>query len=150
MRPGFWNYTTNAISPGLSNRAFDIVTDHGYPRNTGILNREISIAAQYAKGFLIGEYDWTTTNSAVSLDDYITLLESQSSYMGDMIWNIMGHDPQCCAFVSHNDGYSAYYPNGNSAADQVNLLKVVQHWYRVTGRTPPNQLPGVACPQPVF
>jgi hypothetical protein len=67
-----------------------------------------------------------------------------------MIWNVMGHDPQCCAFVSHNDGYSLYYPNGNSAADQGNILKVVQHWYRVTGRAIPAQLPAVACPQPVF
>ncbi|GAA5834472.1 hypothetical protein JCM11251_007017 [Rhodosporidiobolus azoricus] len=148
--PGFWNYTNNAISPGLSNRGIDIVTDHGYPRNTGILNREIAYASQYFKGFFIGEYDWTSTNSAVSLDTYIALIETQANYLGDMIWNVMGHDPQCCAFVSHNDGYSLYYPNGNSAADQANALKVVQHWYRVTGRAIPNQLPAVQCPQPVF
>ncbi|GAA6004326.1 hypothetical protein JCM10207_000670 [Rhodosporidiobolus poonsookiae] len=147
---GFWNYTNNAIPDGLRNRAVDIMTDHGYPRNTGILAREVTIAQTYAKGFFIGEYDWTTTGSTVTLDAYLAAIEAQGSYLGDMIWNVMGHDPQCCAFVSHNDGYSMYYPNGNSAADQQNILKVVQHWYRVTKRTIPTALPAVSCPQPVF
>lgn len=62
----------------------------------------------------------------------------------------MGHDSQCCNFVQHNDGYSLYYPNGNSAADQANILQVVKHWYKVTGRAQPSKLPAVACPQPVF
>ncbi|GAA6037504.1 hypothetical protein JCM8097_008222 [Rhodosporidiobolus ruineniae] len=147
---GFWNYSTNAISDGLKNRGVDIVTDHGYPRNLGILNKEIALAQTYFKGFFIGEYDWTSTNSATSLDSYLAAIEGAGTFLGDMIWNVMAHDSECCAFVSHNDGYSAYYPNGNSAADQVNLLKVVQHWYKVTGRTQPTQLPAVACPQPVF
>ncbi|GAA5870684.1 hypothetical protein JCM8547_005029 [Rhodosporidiobolus lusitaniae] len=146
---GFWNYTTGATAPALTNRGVAMVTDHGYPRNTGILNREIQLAKDNFKNFLIGEYDWTSTQSSVSLDAYIAALEA-SSTIGDMIWNVMGHDAQCCAFVSHNDGYSLYYPNGNSANDQLNALKVVQHWHRVRGLTPPSQLKGVACPQPVF
>jgi mannan endo-1,4-beta-mannosidase len=67
-----------------------------------------------------------------------------------MIWNVMGHDDQCCNYVKHSDGYSLYYPNGNSPADQANILQIVKHWYKVTGRTQPSKLPAVACPQPVF
>jgi mannan endo-1,4-beta-mannosidase len=67
-----------------------------------------------------------------------------------MIWNVMGHDAQCCNYVQHNDGYSLLYPDGNSAADQANILQVVKHWYKVTGRSQPSKLPAVACPQPVF
>ncbi|GAA5932528.1 hypothetical protein JCM10213_005341 [Rhodosporidiobolus nylandii] len=127
----------------------DIVSDHGYPRNLGILNTELGLATAANKAFVIGEYDWRTGGS-VSLASYLSRIESSGSYLGDMIWNVMGHDSQCCAFVQHNDGYSLYYPNGNTAALRANILQVVRHWYRVTGRAVPNSLPAVACPQPVF
>ncbi|GAA5897847.1 hypothetical protein JCM6882_005094 [Rhodosporidiobolus microsporus] len=147
---GFWNYSTNAVPDGLNIAKVDMMTDHGYPRNTGILNKEIALAKSAKKAFFIGEYDWTSTGGGVSLSSYLSAIEGAGSYLGDMIWNVMGHDAQCCAFVPHNDGYSLYYPNGNSAADQANILAVVKHWYKVTGRSQPSRLPAVACPQPVF
>ncbi|GAA5915844.1 hypothetical protein JCM6882_006818 [Rhodosporidiobolus microsporus] len=147
---GFWNYSTNAVPDGLNIAKVDMMTDHGYPRNTGILNKEIALAKSANKAFFIGEYDWTSTGGGVSLSSYLSAIEGAGSYLGDMIWNVMGHDAQCCAFVPHNDGYSLYYPNGNSAADQANILAVVKHWYKVTGRSQPSRLPAVACPQPVF
>lgn len=33
---------------------------------------------------------------------------------------------------------------------QANILKVVQHWYRMRNLTPPSQLVGVTLPQPEF
>ncbi|GAA5982721.1 hypothetical protein JCM11641_007767 [Rhodosporidiobolus odoratus] len=147
---GFWNYTTGATPDGLNIAGVDMISDHGYPRNTGILNKEIALAKAAGKAFFISEYDWTSTGGGASLDSYLSTIESSGSYLGDMIWNGMGHDSQCCAFVPHSDGYSLYYPNGNSAADQANILKVIGHWYKVTGRTRPSVLPAVACPQPVF
>ncbi|GJN94536.1 hypothetical protein Rhopal_007619-T1 [Rhodotorula paludigena] len=117
-----------------------MITDHGYPRNTGIIQREIEISQRFFKNFLIGEYDWTTTQSSVSLDAYLALIEANKPNIGDMIWNVMGHEPDD----------SMYYPNGNSLADQANILKVVQHWYRMRNLTPPSQLVGVTLPQPEF
>ncbi|GAA5831603.1 hypothetical protein JCM5353_000420 [Sporobolomyces roseus] len=69
-----------------------------------------------------------------------------------MFWSLFTHDPQCCNYVKHTDGYSMYYPNGplNTDAERVNMLKMVQHFHRVTGRPIPATLPGVACPQPEF
>ena len=67
-----------------------------------------------------------------------------------MVWNVMGHDAECCAFVPHGDGYSLYYPNGNTATEQRVILKLVKHWWRLTGRGYPRTLPAVACPQPPF
>ncbi|GAA5820854.1 hypothetical protein JCM3770_007269 [Rhodotorula araucariae] len=149
---GFWNYTNNAAAPGIGSRYSQIMTDHGYPRNTGILSHEMGQlnSAYYGKNFLIGEYDWTSTQSSTPLATYLSLIESYKPNVGDMIWNVMGHDPQCCRFISHNDGYSMYYPNGNSSRSQANILLVAQHWYRQTGRPVPSALVGVACPQPVF
>jgi mannan endo-1,4-beta-mannosidase len=88
---------------------------------------------------------------SLRLTDAINLTRSS-------IWSIQGHDDTCCNFVKHEDGYSLYYPNGNlnkttgalDAGSQANILAVVQHWYRVTGREVPKTLPGVACPQPEF
>ncbi|CDR46534.1 hypothetical protein NBRC10512_001658 [Rhodotorula toruloides] len=147
---GFWNYTTGATSAGLTLSGVDIVTDHGYPRNTGIINKEFSLAKPALKNFLIGEFDWTTTYSSTDLATYLNLIESWKPLVGDLAWNVQGHDPTCCRFISHNDGYSIYYPNANSAADQANILLLAQHWYRMTNRAPPAALVGVACPQPVF
>lgn len=62
----------------------------------------------------------------------------------------MGHDAQCCNWITHGDGYSMYYPNGNTLALQGNILQIVQHNYRMTGRTAPPSLLAVACPQLVF
>ncbi|GAA5868746.1 hypothetical protein JCM8547_005365 [Rhodosporidiobolus lusitaniae] len=147
---GILDPNTGATPEGLKVAGVDVVTDHAYPRDTGLLQKEVALAKSAGKAFFIGEYDWTTQHGGSSLDSWLSMVESSGSYLGDMIWNVMGHDAQCCNFVPHNDGYSLYYPNGNSAADQANILKVVQHWYRVTGRAVPSKLPAVACPQPVF
>ncbi|GAA6021428.1 hypothetical protein JCM11491_006706 [Sporobolomyces phaffii] len=154
---GFYNYTTKATPPSLTNRGVGMVSDHAYPRNVALFNAQKPLAANALKNFVVGEYDWTNSFGGSSLDDFITALEGTPT-SGDMVWSLFGHDAQCCNFVTHNDGYSLYYPNGNvnktsGAPDtvlQANILKVVQHWYRVTNRPVPATLPGVACPQPEF
>ncbi|GAA6034679.1 hypothetical protein JCM8097_001113 [Rhodosporidiobolus ruineniae] len=145
---GFWDPNTGATPDGLRVSTVDIMSDHGYPRSTSILSKELSLAKSAGKAMFVGEWDWTSSHGGSALSDYINMLESGG--IGDMMWSLFGHDAQCCAFVQHNDGYSLYYPNGNSAADQANALKVVQHYYRVTGRAVPSKLPAVACPQPAF
>ncbi|PRQ70629.1 Glycoside hydrolase superfamily [Rhodotorula toruloides] len=146
---GFWNYTTGATSPGLNISGVDIVSDHGYPRNTGIITKELALAKAARKNFLIGEYDWTP-QSSTSLATYLNLIESWKPLVGDIFWGLQGRDPQCCNYIKHGDGYSMYYPNGGTTAETANMLLVAQHWYRMTNRTPPTQLVGVSCPQPVF
>ncbi|GAA5831587.1 hypothetical protein JCM5353_000415, partial [Sporobolomyces roseus] len=148
---GFYNYTNKATSLGLKNRGIGMVTDHAYPRNVALFNAQVPLAANNFKSFTLGEWDWTDSFGGSSIDDFITAIERVPT-VGDMIWSLFTHDPQCCRYVSHLDGYSLYYPNGplNTAAQRVNILKVVQHWYRVTGRPIPTSLPGVACPQPDF
>ncbi|GAA5820856.1 hypothetical protein JCM3770_007270 [Rhodotorula araucariae] len=150
---GVWNYTTGATPAGLGVAGIDIMTDHGYPRKTDILSKEISIAKNAKKAFLIGEFDWTSSHGGVALGDYLSMIDSNG--LGSMAWNVMGHDAQCCNWVGHSDGVllylpPLYYPNGVSSADQTNVLALVRHWYKLTGRVQPSALPGVACPQPLF
>ncbi|GAA5958348.1 hypothetical protein JCM3765_004803 [Sporobolomyces pararoseus] len=154
---GFYNYTDKAVAPSLNVSRVDVVQDHGYPRNVPLLQAEIAIAEKASKNLWVGEYDWTTNKDKDTLTDYLKLVES-SKTIGDSIWSIQGHDDQCCNFVKHEDGFSLYYPNGNvnkttgalDAGAQANILAVVQHWYKTTGREAPKVLPGVACPQPAF
>ncbi|GAA6037454.1 hypothetical protein JCM8097_008195 [Rhodosporidiobolus ruineniae] len=145
---GFWNYSTNATPDGLRLPGIDIVSDHGYPRNGGILSKEIALAKAANKAFIVGEYDWRANGGGTALGDYLSMIEGAG--LGDLLWSVLGRDAQCCAFVPHNDGYSLYYPDGNPAADQAAILQVVKHWYKVTGRAQPSKLPAVACPQPEF
>ncbi|GEM11162.1 (1-4)-beta-mannan endohydrolase [Rhodotorula toruloides] len=137
-----------------------------YPRKTDILSKELGIASSAKKGFLIGEFDWTAAGGGVSRSTYLGAIEQSGSYLGSMMWSVFGHDAQCCNYLTHNDGYSCVLSPKltllllllrstvlkaqNSAANQSNALLVVQHFYRLTGRSPPVSLPGVACPQPIF
>ncbi|KAM0756090.1 glycoside hydrolase [Meredithblackwellia eburnea MCA 4105] len=152
---GFRNYSTNETSPSLNVRTdiLQMMTDHMYPPNVPVLQSEVPLATKADKNFLIGkfcrEWDWTEKQGGNNLTYFLDYIES-IPYMGDMIWSLFGHDDQCCAWIKHDDGYSMYYPNGNEDALNKNQLKVVQHWYKVTNRTVPTELPGVACPQPVF
>ncbi|SGY28630.1 BQ5605_C050g12466 [Microbotryum silenes-dioicae] len=127
---GLWNYTTGAIPQGGKLSTVDIVTDHVYPRNWGIIKKDISIAQGFGKNLLLGEFDWTNSNGGDSLSSFLTQALKQPT---------LGALP-----------YSIYYPNGNSASDQQKVLQLSQFFYKATGRTAPRTLVVVACPQPVF
>ncbi|KAL8293642.1 hypothetical protein RQP46_000343 [Phenoliferia psychrophenolica] len=127
---GFWNYTTHLASPSVNVTLVDILSDHMYPPNIGYLSTEVGIAQTASKPIFIGEWDWTGENGGNSVDEFVQYLESTPSIIGDMTWSLFTRDQQCCNFVQHDDGYSMYYPNGNTPALQTNILKVVQHNYR--------------------
>ncbi|GAA94324.1 glycoside hydrolase family 5 protein [Mixia osmundae IAM 14324] len=148
---GLWNYSTGATAPGLKSSYIDIASDHLYPINTGIFSKDLSLAKSAKKNLLIGEFDWTDYSK---LQSYISAVE-KTNYVGSMAWSVFGHayttGDQCCgAYVQHSDSYSIYYPDGNSAAQQSNILALSQHWHRLTGQTPPKTLKAVLCPQPVL
>ncbi|GAA98564.1 glycoside hydrolase family 5 protein [Mixia osmundae IAM 14324] len=145
---GIWNYTTKVSAPGLKSSYIDIASDHLYPLNTGLFNQDLTLVKSNNKNLLIGEFDWTGQNGGATLSSYISGVEA-TSYVGSMAWSVFGHDDNCCQFVSHSDGYSIYYPNGNTAALEGNVLALSQHWHRLTGQTPPKTLKAVACPQKI-
>lgn len=49
-----YSYTTKATAGGLTVGNVDLMTDHGYPRNLGLLNAQIPLAKNANKGFFIG------------------------------------------------------------------------------------------------
>ncbi|KAK4051914.1 hypothetical protein OIV83_002619 [Microbotryomycetes sp. JL201] len=132
---------------GVAALGVDLVTDHLYPALTWLVDKDAGFMQWYTKNFFIGEFDWTNARGGDPPSSLYSILESQP-YSGSMMWSVFGHDDQCCNYVVHDDGYSAYYPNGNSDSLQQPLLQLVQHWYRMRGLSPPSSLPAVACPQP--
>ncbi|KAK4058341.1 hypothetical protein OIO90_000499 [Microbotryomycetes sp. JL221] len=132
---------------GVAALGVDLVTDHLYPALNWLLEKDASFMQWYTKNFFIGEFDWTFARGGDSPASMYSILEAQP-YSGSMMWSVFGHDDQCCNWVLHEDGYSAYYPNGNVDWIQPQLLALVQHWHRMRGLTPPSVLPAVACPQP--
>ncbi|KAH9473518.1 hypothetical protein MJO28_000652 [Puccinia striiformis f. sp. tritici] len=132
---------------GLDVEEVDIISDHLYPPNNVTFWRDHGLATSANKVLLIGEYDWTGSNGGMTLSMFFNQVINTDN-VGDIAWNVMTHDDQCCKFITHDDGYSIYYPNGNASIMQKRLLRLVQHWYHLTGRSSPHVLPAVTCPQP--
>lgn len=134
---------------GVNTVGVDLVTDHFYPAENWILKKDQSWMGYYTKNWYAGELDWTNANGGDSPASFYKILEA-FPHAGSMIWSVFGHDENCCSYVTHNDGYSLLYPNGNSATLQAQILLLVQHWHRLRGLTPPTAMPAVACPQPAL
>ncbi|KDE04485.1 hypothetical protein MVLG_05052 [Microbotryum lychnidis-dioicae p1A1 Lamole] len=131
---------------GVSVANVDVVTDHFYPALDWLLSKGQTMMGSYLKSFFIGELDWTGMKGGSDMASFYSTIESWGS-SGSMAWNLMSHDGQCCNWIYHNDGYSIYYPNGHTQAEQASLLALAQHWHRMRGLTPPTVLAAVACPQ---
>ena len=132
---------------GLDVDAIDIISDHLYPPSNFTFWKDHGLAMSANKVLLIGEYDWTGSNGGLTLSTFFNQV-IKTNNVGDIAWNVMSHDDQCCKYITHDDGYSIYYPNGNASILQKRLLRLVQHWYHLTGRNSPHVLPAVTCPQP--
>ncbi|GAA5915828.1 hypothetical protein JCM6882_006813 [Rhodosporidiobolus microsporus] len=131
---GFYNLKTGAVAEGLKVSTVDMMTDHSYPRSVGLIQKEQALAKSAKKGFFIGEFDWTFSHRGNSLSSYLSAIEGAGSYPGNLISRL---------FIRST-------VHGNLALNQANILAVVKHWYKVTGRSQPSRLPAVACRQPVF
>lgn len=140
-------YTNGTPVPGVNVAQVDVITDHAYGLSNSLLGKDLTIANKYKKALLMSEFDWINKNNGNDLNGWLKAVEAQPG-TGDMFWSIFGHDEKGCNWVKHNDGYSMYYPNGNSASETSRMLLVAQHFYRMTGRSAPSSLPAVALPQP--
>ncbi|KAL8277497.1 hypothetical protein RQP46_010127 [Phenoliferia psychrophenolica] len=108
---------------GFQVGAVDMISDHFYPAEDWLFTKDKGImASQTPKHFFVGELDWTGQKGGDTLSSFYSTLEGIPG-SGSMIWSAFGHDPKCCKFVTHGDGYSLLYPNGNTASLQNNVLQ---------------------------
>ena len=117
----------------LQIQAIDLYTGHYYPPVMTILQKEINQANQANKVFIIGEYDWNTSDGA-SLSDFLLTIE-QSGAAGDMYWALFPHDDSH-GFVPQGEHFTLHYPGDTSDMRlRVNLLCI--HAYAMQGRPVP-------------
>ncbi|GAA5840838.1 hypothetical protein JCM9279_001235 [Rhodotorula babjevae] len=145
---GLTDYGGSLANTGMKVSNVDLVTDHFYPALQWLLVKDKNWMNSYqSKVFFVGENDWTGLKGGDDLDTFYSTIEGMDG-SGSMMWSIFGHDDRCCDWIYHNDGYSLYYPNGMSSSLNKAAIKLMKHWYRMRGLTPPSALPAVACPQP--
>ncbi|BGP00759.1 Glycoside hydrolase superfamily [Rhodotorula toruloides] len=98
----------------------------------------------------------------------LTALSSSSSgapqVAGDLYWSLFGRDDSCCAYVTHEDGYTLHYPSFPSSSSippsSKGVLELTKHAWTVRGERPFwlaqgkevgdvgwEDLPVVGCPQ---
>ncbi|BGP23694.1 hypothetical protein JCM10295v2_002595 [Rhodotorula toruloides] len=83
---------------------------------------------------------------------------------GDLYWSLFGRDDSCCAYVTHDDGYTLHYPSSPSSSSlspsTKGVLELTRHawsvrgempWWLADGKTVQgmrwDDLPVVGCPQ---
>jgi hypothetical protein len=133
------NESSNFL-PDLQIQAIDLYTGHYYPPMMTILQKEISQVNQANKVFIIGEYDWNTTNGA-SLSSFLLTIE-QSGAAGDMYWTLFPHDDSH-GFVQNGEHFTLHYPGDTADMRwRVGLLRT--HAYAMRGLPVPSTLnPGI-------
>ncbi|GAA5828292.1 hypothetical protein JCM11251_006183 [Rhodosporidiobolus azoricus] len=145
---GLTNYDGSLGNTGLGVAEVDLVTDHFYPALQWLLEKDNNWMKSYPdKVFYVGENDWTGQKGGSDLDTFYKYIKDSMPGSGSMMWSMFGRDDKCCQWITHNDGYSLYYPNGSGSTLTTYATKLMKHWYAMRGLTAPSVLPAVACPQ---
>ncbi|GAA5904420.1 hypothetical protein JCM6882_008905 [Rhodosporidiobolus microsporus] len=145
---GLTDYDGNLANTGVKVDEVDLVTDHFYPALQWLLEKDAGWMKSYSnKVFYVGENDWTGQKGGADLDTFYKYIKDSMPGSGSMMWSMFGRDDSCCQWITHNDGYSLYYPNGVSSTLSTYAVKLMKHWYTMRGLTAPSALPAVACPQ---
>ncbi|HWS83934.1 MAG TPA: glycoside hydrolase family 2 TIM barrel-domain containing protein [Ktedonobacteraceae bacterium] len=126
--------------PDLNIKTVDIYTGHYYPPTISALQTEVNQVTNAQKVFIVGEYDWNTTQGD-SLSNFLSSI-SQSSVAGDMYWSLFPHDNNH-GFVANTEHFTLHYPGDTSdMQSRVSLLRT--HAYRMQGLSVPTAtLPGI-------
>lgn len=115
--------------PDLNIKAVDLYTGHYYPPTISALQTQVNQVASAQKVYIIGEYDWNTTQGN-TLSNFLSSIE-QSDIAGDMYWSLFPHDNRY-GFVSNSEHYTLHYPGDTSDMRQrVSLLRM--HAYSMRG-----------------
>jgi hypothetical protein len=125
--------------PDLNIKTVDLYTGHYYPPSVSALQAEANQVTNAQKVFIVGEYDWNTTQGD-SLNSFLSAIE-QSNVAGDVYWSLFPHDIHY-GFVANSDHYTLYYP-GDTADMRQRVSLLTTHAYAMRGlQVPTTLLPG--------
>ncbi len=122
------NQTSNFL-PDLSIKTVDIYTGHYYPPNITTLHTELNQVLRAKKAFIVGEYDWNTSDGD-GLSDFLSVIE-HSKVAGDMYWSLFSHD-DTHGFAPQGEQYALHYP-GETPDIRVRIALLRAHAYAMQG-----------------
>ena len=144
-RTGFYPELDNQDMLSLYTSVVDIVSDHFYPMNVDKLVEMATMAREYGLPYVIGEIGWLKAD--VDVVTFLTAVEElhdAGMVSGTLFWSMFGHAEQY-GHVTHNDGYSIYWPTGpepdtfhhNNLAYRNMLKNMSDHMFLMSGTEVP-------------
>lgn len=117
--------------------AVDLYTGHYYPPSIDSLRLQSHQVHEADKVFIVGEYDWNTTDGD-ALSDFLAVV-LKSDVAGDLYWSLFPHNDQY-GYVAENEHYTLYYP-GSTPDVRQRIQMLVTHAYAMQGQSVPTQTP---------
>lgn len=132
--------------------AVDIVSDHYYPLSVGDLLESAAHVAELGLPFVVGEIGWTKSETLTFLEA-VEELHEDGLVSGSLFWSMFGH-AETFGHVTHNDGYSMYWPNGpepesfhhNNPLFKMLMKNISDHMFRMSGEEIPESYPMSSSP----
>lgn len=124
------------FSLNLKIPAVDLYTGHYYPPTISSFRAAVYQAQRASKVFIVGEYDWNTTDGNDLSSFLSAVLNSGAS--GDMYWSIFPHDDQY-GFVPQNEHFTLHYP-GDTPDMRQRVAMLRAHAFAMQGRPVPTTM----------
>ncbi len=108
----------------------DLYTGHYYPPSVSSLRLQARLVHDADKVFIVGEYDWNTTDGD-TLSSFLNEILDNQNVAGDMYWSLFPHN-DVSGFVIQNEHYTLYYP-GNTSDTRQRIQTLRTHAYAMQG-----------------
>ena len=142
-RTGVYDELANPDYLEVYRASIDIMSDHGYPLSVDNLMTAMETAANIGLPLVLGEVGWDKDTPGFFLN---MIQESMKLGLlaGDLFWSMFGH-AETFGHVTHDDGFSMYWPNGpepasfhhNNPAFRTLMKNISDHMFLMSSRPVP-------------
>jgi hypothetical protein len=110
--------------------SIDLYTGHYYPPSISSLHRQAQLVHASDKVFIVGEYDWNTTDGD-TLNSFLNEILGNENIAGDMYWSLFPHNDES-GYLIQDEHYTLYYP-GNTPDMRQRIQMLRTHAYAMQG-----------------
>jgi mannan endo-1,4-beta-mannosidase len=122
----------------LTISSVDLYTGHYYPPSVSSLRLQARLVHDADKVFIVGEYDWNTTDGD-PLSSFLHAILDNKNVAGDMYWSLFPHS-DVSGFVTQDEHYTLYYP-GNTSDTRQRIQTLRTHAYAMQGLPVATKIP---------
>merc|ERR1711892_1504940 len=145
-RTGFYSDLDDPYMLAKYTSVVDIISDHFYPMNIDKLLEMSAKANEYGLPYVIGEIGWLGADvDLLTFLAAVEQLQADGLVAGSLFWSMFGHAEQY-GHVTHDDGYSMYWPTGpepdsfhhNNMAYRTLMRNMSDHMFLMSNRDVPD------------